>query len=159
MCSVWTRACIDSAPCSPSRPNPTCNYFAQGIIWSSNRCIFRSSEVSHELWYCSGLVEASLFRTLDAIFTSTLVGRVLHSCVSKSPALTSLLHLTHFTIMSFNIKGGAGLICCGYIGDSMKQQGHFTSLQLKSRKQCTKQSVQTVLYMIAPEVDTVYITR
>ncbi|KAL5518197.1 hypothetical protein EMCRGX_G003886 [Ephydatia muelleri] len=83
----------------------------------------RSSEVSHELWYCSGLVEASLFRTLDAIFTSTL--------------------------------GGAGFSCCGCIGDSMKQQGHFTSLQLKSRKQWTKQSVKPVLYMIASEVDTV----
>ena len=91
-------------------------------------------------------MEASLFRTLDAIFTSTLVGRVLHSCVSKSPAVTSLLHLSHFTIMSFNsvwTKGGAGLSCCGCIGDCMKQQGHFTSLQLKSMNQWTKQYVQT----------------
>ena len=40
LCSMWTRACIDSAPCSPRRPNPTCHSFAQGIIWSSNRCIF-----------------------------------------------------------------------------------------------------------------------
>ncbi|KAL5475009.1 hypothetical protein EMCRGX_G027053 [Ephydatia muelleri] len=40
-------------------------------------------------------------------------------------------------------KGGTGLSCCGCIGDCMKQQGHFTSLQLKSRKQWTKQYVQT----------------
>ena len=55
------RACIDSAPCSPRRPNPTCHSFAQGITWSSNRCMLgvmeesikeRSSEVFHELWYC-----------------------------------------------------------------------------------------------------------
>ena len=35
------------------------------------------------------------------------------------------------------------LSCCGFIGDCMKQQGHFTSLQLKSMNQWTKQSVQT----------------
>eukprot|EP00731_Ephydatia_muelleri_P030190 Em0021g713a len=40
-------------------------------------------------------------------------------------------------------KGGAGLSCCGCIGDCMKQQGHFTSLQLKSMNQWTKQYVQT----------------
>ena len=42
----------------------------------------RGKKLCHELWYWSGLVEASLFRTLDVIFTSTFIGRVLHSCVS-----------------------------------------------------------------------------
>ena len=30
---VLKRACMDSAFCSPRRPNPTCHCFAQGIIW------------------------------------------------------------------------------------------------------------------------------
>ena len=65
-------------------------------------------------------------------------------------------HTFHHYVLQYNvcIKGGAGFSCCGCIGDSMMQQGHFTSLQLKSRKQWTKQSLQTSA-MIAPEVDTV----
>ena len=133
----------DSAPCSPRKPNPTCHSFAQGIISSPNRCISvnggigkRSSEVSRELWYCSGLVEASLFRTLDAIFTSILVGSGLMCILVTCPNVPLAPHTFHHYDMSFNnvcIKGGAGLSCCGFICDSMKQQGHFTSLQLKSR--------------------------
>ncbi|KAL5473378.1 hypothetical protein EMCRGX_G027855 [Ephydatia muelleri] len=44
-------------------------------------------------------------------------------------------------------KGGAGLSCCGCIGDCMKQQGHFTSLQLKSRKQWTNEDKYSSVFL------------
>lgn len=43
MCDRLSRvnlAWMDSAPCSPSRPNPTWKDFAHGTAWSSNTCIF-----------------------------------------------------------------------------------------------------------------------
>ena len=46
-------------------------------------------------------------------------------------------------------------------GNCMKQEGHFTSLQLKSMNQWPglNNRYKPVLYMIAPEVDTVYLSR
>ena len=46
LCRVLNLAWIDSAPCSPKRPNPACQFRAHSRVWSSRKCIFGVIEAS-----------------------------------------------------------------------------------------------------------------
>ena len=53
-CKELNLAWMDSAPCSPRRPNPTYVLFAHGTVCSSSMCIFNVIEQSgKELLMCS----------------------------------------------------------------------------------------------------------